>query len=34
VREVLVGFQGSVLQQLCGQRSGGDIGHDLVVFAR
>ncbi len=33
VREALVGFHGSVLQQLTGQRPGGDIGHDLVVFA-
>ena len=33
VREALVGFQGCVLQQLSGQRPGGDIGHDLVVFA-
>ena len=33
VREILVGFQSSVLQQLCGERPGGDIGNDLVVFA-
>ena len=29
VREALVGFHGCVLQQLSGQRPGGDIGHDL-----
>ena len=33
VREVLVRYQGSVPQQLRGQRRRGDIGNDLVVFA-
>jgi hypothetical protein len=33
MREVLVGFQRPVLQQLGRQRSGGDIGNDLIVFA-
>src|SRR6185369_1354555 len=33
VREVFVGFQSSVLQQLCGERAGGGVGDDLVVFA-
>ena len=31
--EALISFQGTVLQQLIGQRPGGNKGHDLVVFA-
>ena len=33
VREVLIGLQGAVLQQLCRQWSGSDVGNDLIVFA-
>ena len=32
VREILVGFQRAVFQQFRRQRTGSDIGNDLVVF--